>query len=54
MRNVSDVPEAATLPISQNRCPNRFAGFRLGVSFSMRRVARPLKGDVLLTVGVVE
>ena len=44
--------------ISQNRCPNRESGLKANSaglrSFSIRIVARPEKGDVLLAVGVVE
>src|SRR5712691_4795647 len=44
--------------ISQNRCPNSESALNANSdglrSFSMRSVARPLNGDALLTVGVVE
>src|SRR2546427_482077 len=44
--------------ISQNRCPNSESGLYANSaglrSFSIRIVARPLNGEALLTVGVVE
>src|SRR2546428_122291 len=44
--------------ISQNRCPNSGSGLYANSaglrSFSIRSVARPLNGEALLSVGVVE
>ena len=48
------VVDASVPPISQNRCPNSSAGLAVLMSFSMRSVALPANGLVLLAVGVVE
>src|SRR5204863_9314671 len=54
MRSVSPATFEPRSPSSQTRCPNSRLGLFVLMSFSIRSVARPVNGDELLWVGVVE